>query len=66
MKLWIARDECGDLWLYSVEPKKYNDKGFFDTERIAMELPTTEFPEINFNNSPQEVELKLISNETRR
>lgn len=62
MKLWIARDKNGELWLYDTKPIK--DEIFFDVETFAMrmELKPTLFPEVTFENSPQEVELKLVEN----
>ena len=46
MKLWIARDQNSDLFLYPIKPDRYSDL----------------FPEVTFENSPMEVELKLIEN----
>ena len=65
MKLWIARDKSGGLWLFKNKPT-YN---FFwkDTfENNIGELDYRLFPEVIFENSPREVELKLVDNETRR
>lgn len=62
MKLWIARDEDGDLYLYLNKPIKRNRHftcGFIRNN--YMELNSDEFPEVTFENSPQEVELKLVS-----
>lgn len=60
MKLWIARDKDGELWLYDTEPIK--NEIFFDVEAFAVrvKLRPTLFPEVTFENSPQEVELKLV------
>lgn len=64
MKMWIARAESGDLKLYQTEPKQevsmltgsiyWNDR--LDSYKIDNRL----FPEVTFENSPKEVELKLI------
>ena len=59
MKLWITRDKDGTLLIHFYEPiidglewisldYRIIDKGFL--------------PEVTFENSPQEVELKLIEN----
>ena len=69
MKLWICRDEDGLLHL------EFTDKPPFKSiyERIvvwasnsewgSVELDRTSYPEVTFENSPMEVELKLVSNE---
>ena len=62
MKLWIARDRGGALGLYRNRPIK--NGGFFNEydeegdKRIW--LGRSKFPEVTFENSPMEVELKLI------
>lgn len=64
MKLWIARDKDGELCLYKTKPWKrentdyYNDE--FDCDDYFMNIDEDLFPEITFENSPQQVELKLI------
>lgn len=60
MKLYIARDEDGTLYLYDNVPEKRN--GYFMTSRgyDYIALDDRLFPEVTFNNSPQEVGLKLI------
>ena len=59
MKLWIARDNTthhDQLFLYYEKPRKV-DSVFtgFTCGTLKKEL----FPEITFENSPQEIELKL-------
>lgn len=58
MKLWIARDEDGLIYLYMKKP--YLITHYFDTEYLIGEIDKDLFSEITFENSPQEVELKLI------
>lgn len=63
MRLWIARDKAGFLWVYTNKPSK--EDAFFlaaegDPLHKMMNIDETEFPEITFENSPQQVELKLI------
>ena len=68
MKLWIARDEGDNTCkIFLKEPYKvYDDfikKYCWETSDMMgtyMCLPSSEFPEVTFENSPQEVELKLI------
>lgn len=62
MKMWIARDmrDMGrDLYLYTEKPEKIALYGYF-TGDDWFELNTNAFPEVTFENSPMEVELKLI------
>ena len=62
MKLWIARDKQDYLGLYYEKPtyklglsqiEDWYDGGFLGY------LDNSKFPEVTFENSPQEVELKL-------
>lgn len=66
MKLWIARNQDGSLWLHEEKPslvydeelrKWYYEKGNFS---ILDFYDESLFHEVTFENSPQEVELKLI------
>lgn len=65
MKLWIARENDNSLYLFSKKPifekgcwVEHSDYGYCFTE-----LPCDIFPDITFENSPQQVELKLINEE---
>ena len=60
MKLWIARDKDGLIYLYMKIPPLIG--WYFDTKYLISEIDKTSFPEITFKNSPQEVELKLVEN----
>ena len=79
MKLWIARSKKGALDLYYTKPEKF-DGGFFlrsrydgeiiswyshNTEGEWMRLNPNLYPEVTYENSPQqvEVELKLFKEE---
>lgn len=59
MKLWIARDYTGSLNLYAEKPIK-GTVCYYNVDD-AMALNEDMFPEVTFENSPQEVELKLVS-----
>lgn len=64
MKLWIARDKNNDLGLYTVKPTLcYNKQyeGTYDSQMIDLDEDL--FPEVTFENSPQQVELKLVKEE---
>lgn len=60
MKFWIARDHTG-LWAFTEDPEKRDDEFIAATIYCRVyQLDSELFPEITFENSPQEVELKLI------
>lgn len=62
MKLWIARDLDGELYLYPSKPRKGDYRfvcGYVYEDYIN--LNGDEFPEVTFENSPVQVELKLIN-----
>lgn len=67
MKIWISRDNEG-LAAFIAEPKKYysnpNDENDYWWVASGWEEPimldSSLFPEVTFENSPMEVELKLI------
>lgn len=60
MKLWIARDEDGELHLFCSKPIK---SGLYWIAGFGNELCINDnlFPEVTFENSPQEVEIKLVN-----
>lgn len=62
MKLWIARDKNGDLSLYDVEPTE-NGFGCWESSGNEYEIDWRLFPEVTYENSPQQVEIKLIEND---
>ena len=63
MKLWIARDDYG-LWFFVDKPTKTiinDDKYFVKHGNVRYSIDSKLFSEITFENSPQQVELKLIT-----
>ena len=67
MKLYIARDgNDGDICLYREKPSLLYDGDEFDIinkngENILVGiLEKSDFSDVTFENSPQEVELKLV------
>ena len=64
MKLWIARDFDGYLKLYINKPSlDSNDNMYYthsDVEDDYLNIDKEFFPEVTFENSPQEIELKLV------
>lgn len=69
MKLWVARDKNGELYLYKGIPElvkieeNIGDEFWQDSsaDGYYCYLDNNEFPEVTFENSPQQVELKLIN-----
>ena len=65
MKLWIARDFDGDLNLYVKKPLlHYIDQIYYtivsDMGDDYLNIDKDLFPEVTFENSPQQVEINLI------
>lgn len=58
MKLWIARDKDGLIYLYIKKPTLISH--YFDTKYLIGGIDGTSFPEVTFDNSPQMAEVKLI------
>jgi hypothetical protein len=57
MKLWIARSKREVLSLFSEEPYKDMLGRWFGKEQSICSF---DIPEVKFENSPQQVEIKLI------
>lgn len=64
MKFWVARDFDGFLNLYVNKPSlDSNDNMYYtdsDMEDDYINIDKELFPEVTFENSPQQVEIKLI------
>lgn len=62
MKFWIARDKDGMLHLYEDKPKLANSNAhYFDVANgECYDLPIGLYPEVTFENSPKQFELKLV------
>ena len=65
MKFWIARDKDETLWFFKEHPIKKENLFYPTTDTIGKityyrSMPENLFPEVTFENSPQEVELKLV------
>lgn len=67
MELWIARDEIGYLTVFQKMPYKRYDPFtrkyhwcITSSSGNYMCLPDSLFPEVTFENSPLQVELKLV------
>ena len=65
MKMWIARDKDGSLYLHRFKPYAvWRDVGDYrvwtNEDEDYLLLRRRSFPEVTFENSPMEVELKLI------
>ena len=62
--MWIARDSDNTLWLFTNKPElNKNPKtniSFWVSPEDWYEIDEDFLPEVTFENSPMEVELKLI------
>lgn len=66
MKLYVARDENGELYLYTIKPKRSVIDGVFATAKSyrgqvndLMRIPDEELPAVTWKNSPQLVEVEI-------
>ena len=65
MELYIARDKYGGgLFLYDHKPTKLNDIFISGGCGFHTIIDSELFPEVTWENSPQQVELKLIKNDS--
>lgn len=70
MKIWIARDKDSRLYLFDYKPIRDEDdtQFIYDDTYIDspififgyIEIDKTLFPEVTWENSPKQVEFKLI------
>lgn len=67
MKLWIARRKSGNLYLFFNKPSlSEHNKWFVFTNGnhcyvdTGIKIDASEYKEVTFENSPQEIELKLV------
>lgn len=62
--MWLARDKDGKLYLYTHKPKKEEEccyGWFVNTFGGLISMRPSLFPEVTWENSPVEVELKRKS-----
>lgn len=59
MKLWIARNKSGKLFMYTNRHEIVCDGFYFGSGQSLLDNDL--FPEVTFENSPREVELKLMN-----
>jgi hypothetical protein len=59
MKVWIARNKSGYLGLHSTKPE-ISVQGNFGSEYYNLAIAEGLFPEVTYENSPQEYELTDI------
>lgn len=65
-RFWIARDKAGSLWIFKRKPIR--EGRTFEIElglHEMMYLDESQFPSVTWENSPQQVELKLINSEEK-
>lgn len=63
LKLWIARDKDGELYIFETKPDLDIDmfqNCLMEDYNWFEKIPDHWFPGVTFENSPQEVELKLV------
>lgn len=61
LKLWIARDKDGALYGFQFEPFLRTTCEYFDLSNgWNFQMHASLFPSVTYENSPRQVELKLI------
>lgn len=64
MKLWIARNKDGSLQLHEEKPSLVYDEvlrnWYYENGNFLDFYDESLFPEVTFENSPKEVEIKLV------
>lgn len=59
--MYIARDRCGDLCLFTGRPIKINERGYWQPSKTRLDcikLASSLFPEVKWEDEePTEVEL---------
>ena len=65
MKLWIAREQNGKISIHDMEPEidtfeLYGKIVKFWDSPYRTELEFDLFPEVTFENSPREIEIKFV------
>lgn len=66
MKLWIARDkDSNELYLYNHKPLLNENEEQYQpnldkNDWVCLEVISSWFPEVTFENSPMQIELKLV------
>ena len=60
MKIWIARTKSGKLGLYQFKPLYDNIYDLWICKHGVLIVDKKRFSEVTFENSPQEIELKLV------
>ena len=56
---WVARDESGDLYMYTCKPKKISNLGYWDGHVADVALSNNPFPDLTWDSDPIEVEIQI-------
>ena len=58
---WVARDECGDIAIFSDKPHRDLGLGMWISARHAFLFPRKdEYPDVTWNSEPQKVKVIII------
>lgn len=57
MTFWISRDKIGLLSLHTKKPIKSLNSNIFISDGVSIILPKDRYPEVTWENSPQEYKL---------
>lgn len=54
---WVARDESGDLYMYTCKPEKISNLGYWDGYVTDLAPSNNLFPDLTWESDPIEVEI---------
>lgn len=63
MKMWVAKDKLGPLYMYDKKPVKWEEGEAFISSgkgKIGAIIDKELFKSVTYENSPKRIEIKLI------
>jgi hypothetical protein len=67
--MWVSRDKNKTLMIWNNKPYRGNEVFIINRKskplEDGMEIDSSLFPSVTWENSPQEIEIKLVDNDTR-
>lgn len=57
-RVWIARDKNDSLYIYDNKPSVKSDGTFTTEHGVSIQISSSMFPEVTYENSPKLLEVK--------
>lgn len=68
--MWISRDKNKTLMIWNNKPSRGNEVFIINRKsnpfEDGMKIDSSLFPSVTWENSPQEIEIKLVDNDAKR